>query len=103
MSHINNSWNLKHKILHSGSMCGLRNIAMRDYQESMTTGHTDTRTDGQTDAGQSDPYVLLCFAGDTKIKDFINAQIHMMEFAMEVTTQPINLHLAWKIEPGPSN
>ena len=34
------------------------NIAMRDYQESVTTG--------QTDAGQSDPYVLLCFAGDTK-------------------------------------
>ena len=27
---------------------------------------TDTRTDGQTDTGQSDPYVQLCFAGDTK-------------------------------------
>ena len=27
---------------------------------------TDTRTDRQTDAGQSDPYVPLCFAGDTK-------------------------------------
>ena len=26
----------------------------------------DYRTDGQTDAGQSDPYVPLCFAGDTK-------------------------------------
>ena len=23
-------------------------------------------TDGQTDDGQSDPYVSLCFAGDTK-------------------------------------
>ena len=23
-------------------------------------------TDGQTDAGQSEPYVSLCFAGDTK-------------------------------------
>ena len=33
-----------------------------DYQESVTTGQTD----GQTDAGQSDPYVPLCFAGDTK-------------------------------------
>ena len=43
-------------------MCRLRNIAMRDYQESVTTGQTD----GQTDAGQSDPYVPLCFAGDTK-------------------------------------
>ena len=37
---------------------------MRDYPESVTTGQTD----GQTDDGQSDPYVLLCFAGNTKIK-----------------------------------
>ena len=48
-------------------MCRLRNIAMLDYQESVTTGQTDTWTDGQTDDGQSDPYVPLCFAGDTKI------------------------------------
>ena len=54
-------------------MCRLRNIVMRDYQESETTGqiHTDRQSDrqtpyGQTDAGQSDPYVPLCFAGDTK-------------------------------------
>ena len=25
-------------------------------------------TEGQTDDGQSDPYVSLCFAGDTKMK-----------------------------------
>ena len=47
-------------------MCRLRNIAMHDYQESVTTGQTD----GQTDAGQSYPYVPLCFAGDTKILCF---------------------------------
>ena len=29
-------------------MCRLRNIAMRDYQESVTTGQTDRRTDRQT-------------------------------------------------------
>ena len=29
---------------------------------------TDGRTDRQTDDGQSDPYVSLCFAGDTKNK-----------------------------------
>ena len=40
-------------------MCRLRYIAMRDYQESVTTG--------QLDAGQSDPKVPLCFAGDMKI------------------------------------
>ena len=50
-------------------MCRLRNIAMRDYQDYRTDIHihTDGRTDGQTDAGQSDPYVPLCFAGDTKM------------------------------------
>ena len=44
-------------------MCRLQNIhvAMRDYQESVTTGQTHRRTD----AGQIDPYVPLCFAGDT--------------------------------------
>ena len=41
-------------------MCRLRNIAMRDYPESVTTGQTD----GQTDTGKSYPYVPLCFAGD---------------------------------------
>ena len=42
-------------------MCRLRNIAMRDYQESVIDGQTD----GQTDDGQSYPYVTLCFACDT--------------------------------------
>ena len=37
-------------------MCHLGNIAMRDYQESVTTEQTDTWMDGQTDPGQSDPY-----------------------------------------------
>ena len=36
----------------------LGNIAMCDYQESVTSE--------QTDAGQSDPYVPLCFEGGTK-------------------------------------
>ena len=34
---------------------------MCDYQESVTTGQTH----GQIDTRQSDPYVPLCFAGDT--------------------------------------
>ena len=38
-------------------MCRLQNIAMCDYQESVTDGQTD---------GASDPYVPLCFAGHTK-------------------------------------
>ena len=44
-------------------MCRLGNIAMRDYQESVT----DRQTDRQTDVRQSDIlYVPLCFTGDTK-------------------------------------
>ena len=35
-------------------------LAMRDYQESVTTG--------QTEAGQSDPYVPLCLTGNTEIQ-----------------------------------
>ena len=33
----------------------------------VTDGRTDRQTDGQTNDGQSDPDVSLCFAGDTKI------------------------------------
>ena len=32
-----------------GCMCRLRNIAMRDYQESVINGETHERKDGQTD------------------------------------------------------
>ena len=46
----------------------LYGVHKRDYQESVTIAQTDARTHTQTDAGQSDPYVPLCFAGDTKTK-----------------------------------
>ena len=36
--------------------------------------HTHRQTDGQTDAGQSDPYVPLCFTGDTKIVSSCDTQ-----------------------------
>ena len=60
---------------HSGSIprnarVACENIAMRDYQESVTTGQTHTQTDRRTDARQSDPYVPLCFTGDTKMQCF---------------------------------
>ena len=32
----------------------------------------DKHTDRQKDAGQSDPYMLLCFADDTKIIEVIS-------------------------------
>ena len=47
-------------------MCRLQNIAMRDYPKTVIIGQThtltDRQTDEQTDAGQSDFYVPLCFA-----------------------------------------
>ena len=43
-------------------MCRLRNIALESVTEKC-----DRRTDRQMDDEQSDPYVLLCFAGDTKM------------------------------------
>ena len=49
-------------------MCRLRNIAMRDYQESAITTLTDR---------QSDPYVPLCFAGDTKGGGGLNSAYFM--------------------------
>ena len=50
-------------------MCRLRNIALESVTEKCdrrTDRQTDGQMDRQTDDGQSDPYVSLCFAGDTK-------------------------------------
>ena len=51
---------------------------------SVTDGQTDRRTDGrtdrQTDDGQSDPYVSLCFAGDTKKVEF-NPEIYTLKLS----------------------
>ena len=49
-------------------MCRLRHVSPAKHSYgSVTDGQTDRQTDRQTDDGQSDPYVSLCFAGDTKI------------------------------------
>ena len=62
-------------------MCRLRNIAMPDYQKCDYQSVTTRQTDGQTYAGKSDPYVPLCFTGDTKIMHFVldrHLVIHML-------------------------
>ena len=46
----------------------------------MTDGQTDRRTDG-TDDGQSDPYVSLCFEGDTKME--FSAWLHGLDWLAE--------------------
>ena len=45
-------------------MCRLRNIAFESVTEKCDR-RIDRQMDEQTDDGQSDPYVSLCFAGDT--------------------------------------
>ena len=57
-------------------MCRLRNIAMRDYQESVTTGQTDRHTHRDR-RRKSDPYVPLCFAGDTTIEVDYISHLHL--------------------------
>ena len=52
-----------------------------DYQESVTTGQRHWQADGQTDAGQSDPYVTLCFSGDTKTMQSV-ASPHIQHYSM---------------------
>ena len=47
--------------------------------------------DGQTDAGQSDPYVSLCFAGDTKIMPVLKI------VAGRSTAQIVGLQLKWGV------
>ena len=58
-------------------MCRLRNIAMRDYQESSTTGQTDTHThtDGRTDRQTLDKVIPMCrYASQAtqKLKSYLN-------------------------------
>ena len=72
-------------------MCRLRNIAMRDYQESVTTGQTDRQTDRQTDAGQSEPYVPLCFAGDTKMTNVQKTSKTHQKFDFEMVPKILTL------------
>ena len=76
-------------------MCRLRNIAMHDYQESVTTGQTLRWTDRRTDAGQSDSYVPLCFAGDTKIILVFNKTVQLKEKIrgdINIVTVPRKMH-----------
>ena len=64
----------------------LYGVHKRDYQESVTIGQTDARTHAhtQTDAGQSDPYVPLCFAGDN-MQRFSLYGVHKRDYQESVT------------------
>ena len=56
-------------------MCRLRNIAMRDYQESVTSGQTHR----QTDARQSDSYVPLCLQATEQVTILDGVRIFIRE------------------------
>ena len=79
-------------------MCRLRNIALRDFQESVTTGQTDTHRDGQTDAGQSDPYVPLCFASDTKMEFLYSIEVCMETHMLSHYSMKYLLYIICKVK-----
>ena len=62
--------------------------------ESVTTGQTHRRH-GQTDAGLSDPYVPLCFAGDTII--FLTLKVSNMhpDVMIKSMTYTMTSSLTW--------
>ena len=78
-------------------MCRLRNIAMRDYQESVTTWQTHRQTDRWTDAGRSDPYVPLCFAGETKITPWtpLNWPTHLIDLSLLSCCDAVSFCSIW--------
>ena len=52
---------------------------------------TDGQTDGQADEGQSDPYVSLCFAGDTKIpQKFMFSKYDLLKIRPKVKVVDVN-------------
>ena len=53
----------------------------------VTDGQTDRQTEGQTDDGQSDPYVSLCFAGDTKMTHLCGSKFVVIVFSFIVHTK----------------
>ena len=70
-------------------MCGLRNIAMRDYQESVTTGQTDGRTDRQT----LDKVIPMCrYASQAKQKHvFVTCKAFDLECYLDIERN-LDLH-----------
>ena len=68
-------------------MCHLRNIAMCDYLESVTTGQTDTQTDRQT----QDKVIPMCrYASQATQKVITTFQV---EFLSGVQDKSILTHI----------
>ena len=65
-----------------------QNIAMGDFQESVTIRQTDR----WTDAGQSDPYMLLCFPDYTKGPSKSTYVSFRMHFVLKESFELILLH-----------
>ena len=66
-------------------MFRLRNIAMRDYQESVTTGQTHGQTDGQTDGQTPDKVIPMCrYASQATQKEGKNANVFASILGREI-------------------
>ena len=63
---------------------------------------TVSHTDGQTDAGQSDPYVQLCFAGDTII--FVHTILNYRSYSgLEGKCRKLSKQHRWACESTCTN
>ena len=79
-------------------MCGLRIIAMRDYQESVTTEQTHRQTHGQTDRQTSDKVIPMCrYASQATQKPDAQATLtlHPTIFSAFGLKQDNTLQKAW--------
>ena len=80
-------------------MCRLRNIAMRDYQESVTTGQTDTGTDRQ----RPHKVIPMCRYASQALQKIVTAfqemhvspvkHIAMHDYQESVTTGQTDRHM----------
>ena len=70
-------------------------IALHDYQETVTTGQTETRTDRQTGAGKGYTDAPLCFVGDKKVQ----RDIRKSKFRNMTSFEEIGPKFDWVIFP----
>ena len=74
-------------------MCCLWNIAMRDYQESVTTGQTDGRTDRRTERQMSDKVIHMCRYASQATQKLNHIHLLIQYFILNVVTATCNDNL----------
>ena len=82
-------------------MCPLRNIAMRDFQESVTTGQTHGQMDGQTDRRRTKWSLcaaMLCRRHNKTWLDHI--QLYYVQWARPLWSLDVAGPVLWELHEG---